>query len=91
MSKIEEKIKESEKEFEKKFIISHPGDSGMGGNDPQEPVYQLDINPDSFEDIGDLKKFIFQEYTQNLIDGLVEEIEEAKFRFCNRQTKRIKK
>jgi len=37
------KIKKLE-EFGKEFITHHPGDSGMGGNDPQEPVYELNTN-----------------------------------------------
>lgn len=34
-------IEEALKEFDKEFTNSHPGDSGAGGNYPQEPVYEL--------------------------------------------------
>lgn len=30
-----------EKEFNMLFTDSHPGDSGIGGNDPQDPVYEI--------------------------------------------------
>jgi len=32
---------ELRKEFYKVFTASHPGDSGIGGNDPQESVWEL--------------------------------------------------
>lgn len=41
-----------EKEFDRQFTQSHPGDSGVGGNDPQEPEYYFSCYPD------DVKKFI---------------------------------
>ncbi len=28
-------------EFDKEFTTSYPGDSGLGGNYPQEPIYEL--------------------------------------------------
>jgi hypothetical protein len=31
-------------EFESQFINHHPGDSGIGGNTPQEPIYELNTN-----------------------------------------------
>lgn len=34
------------KEFNKEFIQYHPGDSGMGGNYPQEPVYAWAAAPE---------------------------------------------
>ena len=35
-----------EKEFDKELTFSHPGDSGPGGNVPQEPVYELSCRPE---------------------------------------------
>lgn len=32
-------------EFYKQFTFSHTGDSGMGGNTPQEPVWEMDTDP----------------------------------------------
>lgn len=31
--------------FDANFTQSHPGDSGIGGNDPQEPVYEWSDGP----------------------------------------------
>lgn len=39
MSIIEEQIRE----FEKRNVVSHPGDSGWNGNTPQEPVWEIQI------------------------------------------------
>ena len=45
-------------EFDKAFTYSHVGDSGIGGNTPQEPVYELiDSNPQPIKD------FIFSQIT----------------------------
>lgn len=29
------------KDFEKQWVVQHQGDSGAGGNTPQEPVYEI--------------------------------------------------
>jgi hypothetical protein len=48
---MSEKIKENwEKEFDKQFTDSSPGNSGLGGNDPQEPVYELNCEPKDIKD-----------------------------------------
>lgn len=39
-----------EAEFDKLFTTSHPGDSGLGGGDPQEPVYEVtEIDPNQYK------------------------------------------
>lgn len=50
--------------FEEQFIESHPGDSGPGGNTPQEPVYHLTIDPNDLDDIKSLKSFIQAELSR---------------------------
>ena len=42
-------------EFNKKFIEYHPGDSGLGGNYPQEPTENVQADPE------ELKGFILQD------------------------------
>lgn len=44
------KNEEIKKEFYKKFTISYPGDSGIGGNDPQEPSCDWQCYPDEVLD-----------------------------------------
>ncbi len=53
--------KEIEASFDKEFTTSHPGDSGMGGNDPQEPLYELCTS-----DPNDIKDFISKLRTDDL-------------------------
>lgn len=38
-------LESEEKRFDEECTQSHPGDSGMGGNDPQEPVYEFACTP----------------------------------------------
>lgn len=69
--KTPSKTNEWKDEFDKEFIESYQGDSGLGGNDPQEPIYKLNINPESIEDIKELKQFI-----SNLLEERDKEIKE---------------
>lgn len=59
-------ITEALERFRKEFVNQYSGDSGMGGNYPQEPVYELcESNPKEYE------RF-FQEELQNAIDKSVD-------------------
>lgn len=46
MTDNEKILSELKKEFYKEFTHSYPGDSGVGGNDPQEPDCQMACYPD---------------------------------------------
>jgi hypothetical protein len=50
--------------FDREFTASHPGDSGMGGNDPQEPVYELNVGPT------EIKTFLKESILQGVRLGL---------------------
>lgn len=41
MPTYEQLIEEALREFDREFTNTYPGDSGIGGNQPQEPVYEL--------------------------------------------------
>jgi hypothetical protein len=44
-------IEQQVEEFNKEFVVYHSGDSGMGGNTPQEPVYEIQYeNPNEIID-----------------------------------------
>lgn len=67
---------EIKKEFYKNFVVEHPGDSGVGGNDPQEPVCEVQYeNPDEIVDFF-LSKF--SSHQQELAVRIEEIIEEKK-------------
>lgn len=53
--------------FEKDFVVMHPGDSGMGGNDPQEPVYEVQAGP------SDMRNFL-RSFASTLIERVGSEL-----------------
>lgn len=66
-------IEEIMEEFKNLFVISHPGDSGIGGNDPQEPIYEiLYESPKEIEDFlcSSLQKAINSAYDEGWKDGV---------------------
>lgn len=60
MKIIQDKIKE----FREKFCNVYPGDSGLGGNDPQEPVHEW-ATDDSLE----VERWLSQSLQQMYIKG----------------------
>lgn len=56
-------------EFDELFTQSHPGDSGIGGNDPQEPIYDWAAEPQ------EVKDFIRQKVS-SLLTSLEERVED---------------
>lgn len=51
------------KSFHNSFVNMHSGDSGIGGNTPQEPIYELNTN-----DPTEIAKFIC-----DVLDGAIDE------------------
>ena len=58
-------------EFDERFTNSHPGDSGVGGSDPQEPVYEF-----ATDDPSEIKSFISTQITlaeKRLLESVLSE------------------
>lgn len=82
MNKITQTIMSSLEKFYKEFVNYHPGDSGIGGNYPQEPVYELAIDPQSTEDIKALKSHLLQSQIE-LLETLIHQVQERKVTVWN--------
>lgn len=66
------------REFDRECTNSHPGDSGIGGNCPQEPIYEWACEPN------DVKKWLDSKLTTlttAIIEQAVEEIEDSKTKY----------
>ncbi len=71
------KTESMEERFDKEFITSHPGDSGFNGSDPQEPVYELNIDFDeTYQEVKRLKFFIASEIKAAEVMGMEKMLEE---------------
>lgn len=58
-----------ESEFDKEFVSFHPGDSGLGGNYPQEPVYELSATPNDVKD-WIAARFVSKDALREKIEGM---------------------
>lgn len=65
-----------EERFDKEFTNFYSGDSGLGGNDPQEPVYEMNtVDP---KEIKSFIKDLLAEEKSALVKELLEKVEKLK-------------